>query len=759
MAGMIEVAKATVTIVPNMQGSQKTITEDLTGVAASAGEKAGEAAGKGMAKSVGKAAAGAAIAAKVGSAMADSWKEVDAALDTVAVKTGATGESLDSLGNSMKKVAASLPTDFEAAGDAVGEVNTKFQLTGKELEDLSAQFIKFATINDTDVTNSVDNVANALNAFGQDSSTASEVLDAMNAAGQATGIGMDELGKALQKNAGTFVQLGLSVQDAAGLMATFNQAGLTAADTSAALRMALKNSAKAGMTMNEAVAKFGETMDSDKSSVDKLQAAINLFGAKAGPLIYNAFENGKINAESFSQAMSDVAGNVSTTFDATIDPADRFQQAMNSLKTIGAELLDAVMPAFNAILDVAIPAVQKISEAFTNLPQGVQTAIVAIGGIAAVAGPLVSLAGGISGAFGKLGGLFSSIGGTASSAAGGLSTVASSAGTAATSAASAAGGFGAMAGAALKIVALGAAFALVGAGLKLMADGAVAIGQGGFPAAMALLEMAAAVAALMGVAALLGPALTAGALGIGVFGAAILAIGGGIALATTGIAKLVDAVGNLMEKTKAGGEGLNSMVDAVKRLGEINVFDVASGMSSIGKGIKDLSKNSEDITATATATDTLTTAMTSLMSTAIPAVEKLAVSMSSVLASIKEDLQALSDAFKNTKLEFNTQLALPHFKMSGKFDAKSGTVPTVNVQWYAQAAEQGAIFTSPQLIGVGDASQPEMLVGERTLYDNIKDAVGQNGDVYVYIGDQQLDAIIQRNNQRKSIRRGISGAY
>lgn len=760
MAGnMVEIARATITIVPNMQGSQKTITNELTGAADTAGEKAGAAAGVKMAKGIGKAVAGAAVAAKVGKGIADSWKEVDGAMDTVAVKTGATGKALDGLNDSMKAVATSIPTDFQTAGDAVGEVNTKFQLTGKELEDLSAQFVKFATINDTDVSSSVDTVANTLSAFGQDASTASSVLDAMNAAGQATGIGMDELGSALQKNAAAFTDMGMSVQDAAGLMATFNAAGLTTADTSVAMRTAFKNAAKDGLTMSEAVAQFGQTMDSNASSTDKLNAAIDLFGAKAGPAIYNAFENGKVSAEDFSAAMENVAGNVSTTFEQTIDPTDRFQQAMNGLKTIGAELVDAIMPAFNTIANVAVPAIQKAADGFSKLPDGVKTAVVAFAGITAVAGPLVSLGGNIAGAFGKIGGLFSNIGGAASGAASGLGTIGSAATTAASGAASAASGFGAMAGGALQIVAIGASFAMVGLGLKLIADGAVAIAQGGPEAGFAMLGLVAAVTAFMGVASLLGPALTAGAVGIGVFGAAVLAIGGGIDLAATGIAKMADAFGRLLANVKTAGEGLNLVVDAIKRMGEINIAKAAADMISLGSGLKAIGKNGEDMTATATAADTLSKGLTSLLAAA-PQVNSFANTIATAFGEVKKSFEALAATFKSTKLEFNTKIALPHFKMSGKFDAKSGSVPTVGVNWYAQAAEKGALFSSPQLIGVGDAGQPELLVGEQTLYDNIREAVsGNNGDVYVYIGDTQLDAIIQRSNQRTAMRRGTSGAY
>lgn len=52
MSGMIEVAKATITIVPNMQGAQKAITSQLTGAGSSAGKAAGLSIGSGIKKAI-----------------------------------------------------------------------------------------------------------------------------------------------------------------------------------------------------------------------------------------------------------------------------------------------------------------------------------------------------------------------------------------------------------------------------------------------------------------------------------------------------------------------------------------------------------------------------------------------------------------------------------------------------------------------------------------------------------------------------------
>ena len=76
----------------------------------------------------------------------------------------------------MENIFTSLPIDAETAGTAIGEVNTRFQLTGEELEKLSQQFIEFSEINDTDLNTSIDNVDTILNKFNVDAWQAGNLL-------------------------------------------------------------------------------------------------------------------------------------------------------------------------------------------------------------------------------------------------------------------------------------------------------------------------------------------------------------------------------------------------------------------------------------------------------------------------------------------------------------------------------------------------------------------------------------------------------
>lgn len=95
---------------------------------------------------------------------------------------------------------------------------------------------------------------------------------------------------------------------------------------------------------------------------------------------------------------------------------------------------------------------------------------------------------------------------------------------------------------------------------------------------------------------------------------------------------------------------------------------------------------------------------------------------------VLQALAALQMTFLATQFRFNQRIALPHFTMSGSFDAQTRRVPTIGVQWYGRAAEEGAIFNRPTIIGVGDARQPELLIGEKKLKELVR-----GGDINITV--------------------------
>ena len=372
---MTEVARATVTIIPNMQGAQQKITQDLTGAAGPAGT-AGNAAGKGIAAAIGNktSAVGAALTKNitvpmlaVKTAAVVAWKSVDDGMDAVAAKTGATGETLTAMQDSVKNLAAQIPTSFENAGNAVGEVNTRFGLTGQALEDLSAQFIKFADLNSTDVSSSIDNVQKALSAFGLGAEDASSLLDTLNAVGQNTGVSMDSLTSGLIQNGTAFQELGLSVDQSVLLMGQLEKSGANSETVMNGLRKALKNAAADGVPLNEALSNLQDSILNGTDSMDGLTAAYDLFG-KSGDQIYGAIKNGTLDFTELGAAALDAGGSVSSAFEETKSPIENFQTVLNQLMTIGADIVETVGPMLATALSTVSDVLTNIKGAWDSGP-------------------------------------------------------------------------------------------------------------------------------------------------------------------------------------------------------------------------------------------------------------------------------------------------------------------------------------------------------------------------------------------------------
>ena len=808
---MPEIAQATILVTPVLQGAQEKITNDLTNAATPAGDAAGKAVGTSMSEAIGNKMSGAGAALSkgvtaplvaIGTAAVASWKEVDTGLDTIVQKTGASGDALDSMGTILNNIATSIPTDFETAGAAIGEVNTRFGVTGAELEKLSGQFIKFADLNGQDVSNSVDSVSKMMAGFGLEADKAGTILDALNTVGQQTGVDVGALADQVAANAKQFQEMGMSAEDAAAFLGSTSMAGLETSTMMMGLKTAMKNAANDGQTLDQALAGFTETMQGNGSESDKLAAAYELFGTRAGAAIENAVSNGTLNLSDFNSSLGNFEGSVSNTFEGTLDPLDTFKTTMNQIKSTGADLVNTAGPMIADIFERISDAVGKVSEKWDSLSPEMQEMILKVAGIAAVAGPLLAIGGKIIGGISKItGGIGSLVGGL-----GGLGGAAS---TATQPVASIGASLGTAAAGALKMIGAAAALWIAAQAIKTLADTAIQLANAGGLAIGVLAGIAVGIGALMAVASAVGPGLTAGAVGLVAFGASALMIGGAVALASAGISLVIDAVGRLVSTISASAPGITSIVESIGSTVDSTITTISDGITKIidaisggltsvldgisgvfdsigeaalnaGEGfqklagaVMDLVNNTGalDLGATMAATaggvtkivtaanvagsastklkgistslkqiqtsgKAAQTGMTSFaaavksgMSKASDAIKganlnsSMRSMMTKVISSAKSSIRTLQGAFSSTRFSFNQHIAIPHFSMAGSFDAKSGRVPSVNVSWYAKAAQYGAIFDTPTIIGVGDSADREVLLGENKL----KEMFGSGG--------------------------------
>ena len=923
MAGMIEVAQATVTIIPTMQGAQAQITKDLTGAATPAGETAGKKAGESLTSSMAStmSKAGSTLTkgltvpiAAIGVASFAAFKEVDNGLDIITSKTGASGEALEGMRDIMENLATSIPTDFETAGSAIGEVNTRFGLTGQALEDLSRQFLQFAYINDTDVSTSVDNVSKVLAAFGLDAKDAGTMLDALNTVGQQTGVDISTLSNQLSQNAAQFQQMGMSADEAASFLGQCDMAGLETSTMLMGLKTAMKNAASDGRSLDDFLSDFAETMNSNASESDKLAAAYEAFGTRAGGAIYNAVTNGKVDLENFTSSLGDFEGSVNDTFNSMVDPSEEFVEVINQLKILGADIAEAVMPAIKDIVEIAVPVIKDLVDGWNSLSPGMQEFIVKGALVAATVGPIISAGSKLITSISTIKNAFTSLTTTMSTVSanfggftGLMGTNISDLTTTMTGklgvAGAAVGTFMAafsitdwlleLTGAKAELEQFGSdlydffnqeqinassltdtamanfeAYAMRGEGTyeQVLADltaaynaassvnddvsrtnaaalqtyidmmesgvaearateaqarqlanesilsesqmtadtlqatmdlaqGYIETGSGNLETIMANLQTAYDTYSTQTDAASQETANSIQAMMDTLSSAASVyseEITYTAETAAENLQAAMDAANSYLETGKgnteailnnlqaayefyaaqtdassqATAESINMMMETMKTASSTSIDatnvmseETIADLATISQALSDLG-----ITDIGAFAEAVSTGMASVQSDVETAFTAMATSinenMETALSDVQSSIADMEAAFQNAELKFNQHIALPHFSMSGNFDAEKGTVPKVNVSWYKKAAEQGALFAAPTIIGVGDASQPEMLIGERTLYEQIAEAMreagGDGGDIIipVYLGNESVDTVVVKAIQRNNYRSG-----
>lgn len=335
----------------------------------------------------------------IGGASLAAWGQVDEGLDTVIQKTGATGDALQAMQDSVQNIAKTMPTSFAEAGAAVGEVSTRFNVTGDELEALSTKFLKFAQLTGTDVTSAVDASQKALSAWGLSAKDADGYLDTLTKVSQDTGISVESLNSGLLNNAAAFQEMGLSIDQAAGFMGQIEKSGGNTDQVLGGLRKVLKSASKDGKDMATTLSELQDEILNGADGVDGLTKAYELFG-KSGDQVFNAIKSGSLSFEDMAKAATDAGGTVEDTFAAMQDPADQWQVVLNNLMSLGYEIGEAIMPTIQKAVEAIIPVIEKLTSWWESLGEDMQGFIVTAALVVAAIGPIISVIGTVVGAIG-----------------------------------------------------------------------------------------------------------------------------------------------------------------------------------------------------------------------------------------------------------------------------------------------------------------------------------------------------------------------
>lgn len=344
-------------------GKASDATEELAKATEKASEEAenGEKSGIGAVEGIASALAAAGITATVKEIAESVYELVDAfseAESTVVKATGASGEALDGLTNSMMNAyAASKSGSLEDTAGAIGEINTRMALTGDELTDVTGKFLDYANITGTNVVSSVQNVTKIMNKWGVEGSEVESVLDKLAYAGQISGISVDNLSSTLITGAASFQEMGLSLDNAISMLAQFELYGMSGTTAITAMRTAVKNFSDDGLNAETALQSVINEIANMESAADATALAVETFGSRAGVDMANAIRSGAVTVDSLTGSLEAADGTLAKTATTAQTLDQKWTQASNNISS-----------AFTKAVE---PTISKISSGFADLVNGV----------------------------------------------------------------------------------------------------------------------------------------------------------------------------------------------------------------------------------------------------------------------------------------------------------------------------------------------------------------------------------------------------
>lgn len=380
---------------------------------------------------VGGAVGGIAVATgkavvEAGKYLADLGNEYNTAINQLSAATGATGDELDALGESVKNIyAQGLGDDFADVADGLAATQQASDLTGEALERATAAGFNLRDVFDYDVSESARAASALMKNFGIDAEEAYGLI----AVGAQNGADKNgDLLDTLNEYSPQFAALGLSADQFIGTLVEGADAGLFSIDKVGDAVKEFNIRAKDGSdTSREAFESLGlnadkmfaafaaggdtaeaaffdtvEALNSMDGPLARNAAGVALFGTQfedleAGVLpVLASIETAAYDGAAALQQINDVKYNdLGSAFEAIkrsaevslLPMASMIANTLTALAPILRETFEAIAPVITDTLNTCMPFVQQF---LMGMGQALQTVLPMVSQLAAGLLPLLS---------------------------------------------------------------------------------------------------------------------------------------------------------------------------------------------------------------------------------------------------------------------------------------------------------------------------------------------------------------------------------
>lgn len=319
--------------------------------------------------------------------------ELDKAYGNIRKGTGATGDALEELKGNFSNVFENVPQSAEEVSTALADLNTRTGLTGEALELATEQFLTLGRVSGEDVPGLIKKGTRAFGDWGIEVDDQAATMDYFWKVSQSTGIGVSDLmGKMVQFGA-PLRQMGFDFETSAALLGKFEKEGVNAELVMGSMRQALGRMAKDGVDAEEGLKQTIDAIQNAGSTSEANAAAIELFGARAGPDMAAAVREGRFEIDDLIASLDESGETIEKAGDDTLTFGEKMQTMKNKAMTAMEPIGDVLIDLAEKWLPKVEGAIEGAAEWFEGLGDSGQKTAIMIGGVAAAAGPLIAIGG------------------------------------------------------------------------------------------------------------------------------------------------------------------------------------------------------------------------------------------------------------------------------------------------------------------------------------------------------------------------------
>ena len=315
------------------------------------------------------AGAGLAIkaAADIGKALYDLGSEFDSAYDAIRIGTGATGEDLEALQNTMKDVYTSVPASMEDASKAIADFNTRLGLTGEELADMSTKALQVSDMLGEDLNATIESSSQAFQQWGIDSKDMGKQMDYIFKVSQSTGIGFNELMTTMQQYGPQLQDMGYSFEEASALIGQMDKAGVNATEVLGAMKKAVGTLAKEGFNASDGLQLYYEKIKNAGTAAEATALANEVFGARAGSTMAAAIRDGSLAVDELTTSLQNNSESIDKAYWDTADFEQKWGLLQNQMKVAFEPVALAVFDGLAELMPVVSKVMEQMSPVIADL--------------------------------------------------------------------------------------------------------------------------------------------------------------------------------------------------------------------------------------------------------------------------------------------------------------------------------------------------------------------------------------------------------